>query len=153
MSYLMGETPMKPPTTNRRHIFIDLHMHLFKIPPFLPNRRRTSIILLLMKKQNQPFTRTRGMVKHSQNFMADVLPGENRYFYELPKEELDKLFCQFFILANKSQRLVNHKLATDSMNRIPCHHFATTGCSASLRKMGLISILKRIQSSRGQEKC
>ena len=53
------------------------------------------------QKAKSTVYKDKGGVRRLQNFMADVLPGETRYFYDLPKEEMDRLFCQFFILAKK----------------------------------------------------
>ena len=40
-------------------------------------------------------------IKRLQTFMQETNPGETRMFFELSKTELDKLMCEFFIMARK----------------------------------------------------
>ena len=53
--------------------------------------------------------------KRLQTFLRDVNPQETRMFYELSAEELDKLMCQFFILAKK----LDKKLPEDELEYQP----------------------------------
>ena len=68
------------------------------------------------KAKNTTYKDTGG-IKRLNTFMREINPDETRNFYELPKEDLDLLLCQFFMTAEKIDKKAVEKLyQPDTLN-------------------------------------